>query len=62
MKRAQISNKDAFEVKSAPTVSPPLDKIRFVKPSKLPLWVYMMDEQVIITPEISKLNFLSTNF
>ena len=39
----------------APTVNPRVDKIRFVKPSELPLWVYMMDEQVIKTPEISKL-------
>jgi hypothetical protein len=53
--RAQISNKDAFEVKSAPTFNPRLDKIRFVKPSELPLWVYIMDERVIRTPEISKL-------
>ena len=53
--RAQISNKDAFEVKSAPTFNPRLDKIRFVKPSELPLWVYIMDERVIRTPETSKL-------
>ena len=53
--RAQTSNEDPFEVKSAPTVSPRLDKIRFVKPSELPLWVYIMDERVIRTPEISKL-------
>lgn len=53
--RVQTSNEDPFEVKSAPTVSPRLDKIRFVKPSELPLWVYIMDKQVIRTPEISKL-------
>ena len=53
--RPQISNKDEFEVKSAPTVRPRLDKIRFVKFSELPLWVYIMDEQVIRTPEVSKL-------
>lgn len=39
----------------APTINPRLDKIRFVKPSELPLWVYMMDEQFIRTPEVSKL-------
>lgn len=39
----------------APTINPCLDKIRFVKPSELPLWVYMMDEQFIRTPEVSKL-------
>ena len=55
MTRAQITNKDAFEVKSAPTVNPRLDKIRFVKPSELPLWVYIMYERIIRTPEISKL-------
>lgn len=53
--RVQTSNEDPFEVKSTPTVSPRLDKIRFVKPSELPLWVYIMDKQVIRTPEISKL-------
>ena len=39
----------------APTINPRLDKIRFVKPSELPLWVYIMDEQFIRTPEVSKL-------
>lgn len=53
--RAQTSNEYPFEVKSAPTVSPHLDKIKFGKPSELPLWVYIMDERVIRTPEISKL-------
>jgi hypothetical protein len=53
--RAQTSNEDPFEVKSAPTVSPRLDKIRFVKPSELSLWVYIIDERVIRTPKISKL-------
>lgn len=37
------------------TINPRLDKIRFVKPSELPLWVYIMDEQFIRTPEVSKL-------
>jgi hypothetical protein len=39
----------------APTINPRLDKIRFVKPSELPLWVYIMDEQFIRTPGVSKL-------
>jgi hypothetical protein len=42
-------------MKTTPTVSPRLDKIRFVKPSELPLWVFMMDKQFIRTPEVSKL-------
>ena len=39
----------------APTVNPRLDKIRFIKPSELPLCVYMMDEQFLRTPKVSKL-------
>ncbi len=39
----------------APIINPRLDKIRFVKPSKLPLWIYIMDEQFIRTPKVSKL-------
>ena len=42
--RAQTTNENPFEVKSALTVSPRLDNIRFVKSSELPLWVYIMDE------------------
>ena len=32
-----------------------LYKIRFLKPSELPLCVYMMGEHFIITPKVSKL-------
>jgi hypothetical protein len=39
----------------APIINPRLDKIRFVKPSELPLWIYIMDEQFIRTPKVSKL-------
>ena len=53
--KVQPNYKHTYEMKVAPTVSPRLDKIRFVKPSELPLWVYMMDEQFIRTPEVSKL-------
>ena len=42
-------------MKTTPTVSPRLDKIRFVKPSELPLWVFIMDKQFIRTFEVSKL-------
>jgi hypothetical protein len=31
------------------------DKIRFIKPRELPLCIYMMDEQFLRTPKISKL-------
>ena len=55
MTKVQISNKDDFEVKNAPTVNPRLDKTRFVKPSELPLLVYNRDERVIRTAEINKL-------
>jgi len=51
----QPSYKTEYQVKTAPTFNLRLDKIRFVKPSELPLWVYIMDERVIRTPEISKL-------
>jgi len=53
--KVQPNYKHTYEMKVAPTVNPRLDKIRFVKPSELPLWVYIMDEQFIRTPEISKL-------
>jgi len=39
----------------APTVNPRLDKIRFIKPSELPLCVYMMDEQFLRTLKVGKL-------
>lgn len=39
----------------ASTVNPRLDKIRFPKPSELPLCVYMMDERFIRTPEVSEM-------
>ena len=38
-----------------PTINPRLDKITFIKLNELPLWVYMMDEQFIKTPQVSRL-------
>ena len=43
------------EIKVAPTVSPKLDKITFMKYRELPICIYMMDERFLKTSEISKL-------
>ena len=53
--RVQPAYEHPFEVKIGPTVSPRLDKIRFVKPSELPVCIYMMDKRFLNTPEVSKL-------
>ena len=39
----------------APIINPSLDKIRFVKSSELPLWIYLMDEQFLRTSTVSQL-------
>ena len=39
----------------APTVSPKLDKITFIKYRELPVCIYLMDERFLKTSEISKL-------
>ena len=39
----------------APMINPRVDKIRFVKPSELRLWIYIMDEQFIRTSKVNKL-------
>jgi len=47
--------KHTDEIKVAPTISPKLDKITFIKYRELPICIYMMDERFLKTSEISKL-------
>ena len=51
----QPNYKDTYEMKVAPTVSPKLDKITFIKYRELPVCIYMMDERFLKTSEASKL-------
>ena len=53
--RAQTSNEHPFEVKSAPTVRPRLNKIRFLKPMELPYGFISWMSKLSEPPEISKL-------
>lgn len=53
--RVQPNYKDTYEMKVAPTVSPKLDKITFIKFRELPVCIYMMDERFLKTSEASKL-------
>ena len=39
----------------APIINPRLDKIRFVKPSELPLWIYIRDDQFLRTSKVSQI-------
>lgn len=56
MIRVQANYKHTYEVKIAPTVSPKLDKIIFIKYEQLPVGVgiYMMDGRFVKTSETSK--------
>ena len=49
--RLQPSYRHSSEVKTAPTVSPKLDKITFIKYGELPVCIYMMDERFLKTPD-----------
>nr|UZC30166.1 hypothetical protein [Entomoneis sp.] len=53
--RVQPNYKDTYETKVAPTVSPKLDKITFIKYRELPVCIYMMDERFLKTSATSKL-------
>jgi hypothetical protein len=53
--RVQPNYKDTYEMEIAPTVSPKLDKITFIKSRELPVCIYMMDERFLKTSEVSKL-------
>ena len=53
--RVQPNYKDTYEMEVAPTVSPKLDKITFIKSRELPVCIYMMDERFLKTSEASKL-------
>lgn len=44
------------KIKVAPTVSPKLDKITFIKYRELPVCIYMMDERFLKTSETIKFN------
>lgn len=51
----QPNYKDTYEMEVAPTVSPKLDKITFIKYRELPVCIYTMDERFLKTSEASKL-------
>ena len=53
--KVQPNYKDTYEMKVAPTVSPKLDKITFIKYRELPVCIYMMDDRFLKTSEASKL-------
>ena len=53
--RVQPNYKDTYEMKVAPTVSPKLDKITFIKSRELPVCIYMMDERFLKTSGTIKL-------
>ncbi len=53
--KVQPNYKDTYEMKVAPTVSPKLDKITFIKSRELPVSIYMMEERFLKTSEASKL-------
>ena len=53
--RVQPNYKNTYKPKVAPTVSPKLDKITFIKYRELPVCIYMMDERFLKTSEASKL-------
>lgn len=53
--RVQPNYKDTYEMEVAPTVSPKLDKITFIKSRELPVCIYMMDERFLKRSEASKL-------
>jgi len=53
--RVQPNYKDTYKMEVAPTVSPKLDKITFIKSRELPLCIYMMDERFLKTSGASKL-------
>ena len=53
--RVQPNYKDTYEMKVAPTVSPKLDKITFIKYRELPVCIYMMDERFLKTSGTIKL-------
>jgi hypothetical protein len=53
--KVQPNYKDTYETKVAPTASPKLDKITFIKYRELPVCIYMMDERFLKTSETSKL-------
>jgi len=53
--KVQPNYKHTYEIKVAPTVSPKLDKITFIKYRELPVCIYMMDERFLKTSETSKL-------
>ena len=49
--RVDPNCKHTYETKVAPTVSPKLDKITFIKYRELPVCIYMMDERFLKTPD-----------
>lgn len=53
--RVQPNYKHTYEMKVAPTVSPKLDKITFIKYRELPVCIYMMDERFLKTSGARKL-------
>ena len=53
--RLQPNYKDRYKIKVAPTVSPKLDKITFIKYRQLPPYIYMMDERFLKTSGTIKL-------
>ena len=49
---AQVQNQKPIV---APTISPRVDKIRFRRVPELPLYIYAMDQNFVVRPEISKI-------
>lgn len=47
--------KHTDEIKVAPTISPKLDKITFIKYRELPVYIFMMNKRFLNTLEASKL-------
>ena len=60
--RSNYRRKREYKIKTAPTVSPKLDKIIFVKYSKLPASIYMGDEKFRKISETRKLINLTGKF